>query len=61
MKDHGMDLIKLGQALGSLQTQPTALIQNNNNQANSQGGDDKPKTTKEPLIVFEPHYADNKN
>jgi hypothetical protein len=44
-----------------LQTQPTALIQNNNNQANSQGGEDKPKTTKEPLIVFEPHYADNKN
>jgi len=37
------------------------VIQNNNNQTSSQGGDDKPKTIKEPLIVFEPHYADNKD
>ena len=49
------------QGLGFYQTQPTALIQNNNNQTSSQGGEDKPRTTKEPLIVFEPHYADNKD
>lgn len=41
------------------QTTPTVAIQNN--QTNNQGEGEKPKTTKEPLIVFEPHYAENKN
>ena len=59
MKDAGfIDILK---GVGALMPTPTALIQNNNNQMNNQGGEDKPRTTKEPLIVFEPHYADNKD
>lgn len=34
-----LNIIELMKGLGALQTQTTALIQNNNNQTNSQGGD----------------------
>jgi hypothetical protein len=37
----------------------TVAIQNN--QTNNQSGEVKSKTTKEPLIIFEPHYAENKD
>ncbi len=49
---------KFAQILGFAQTPQ----QQNNTQINI-GGEvvEKAKTTKEPLIVFEPHYADNKN
>jgi hypothetical protein len=39
--------------------QPTVAIQNN--QTNNQSEEGKTKTTKEPLIIFEPHYAENKD
>ena len=39
--------------------QPTVAIQNNN--TNNQSEEGKTKTTKEPLIIFEPHYAENKD
>jgi hypothetical protein len=58
MKDHGMDLIKLGQALGSLQTQPTALIQNNNNQANSQGGEGMKDNKLYSTVQEDPEYQE---
>ena len=51
-----IDLLK---GLGLLQTQPTVAIQNNN--TNNQSEEGKTKTTKEPLIIFEPHYAENKD
>jgi len=39
--------------------QPTVAIQNN--QTNNQSEEGKTKTTKEPLIIFESHYAENKD
>jgi len=43
-----LNIIELMKGLGALQTQPTALIQNNNNQASSQGGEaNKIEYTKE--------------
>ena len=53
---NGNDLLK---GLGVLQAQPTVAIQNN--QTNNQSEEGKTKTTKEPLIIFEPHYAENKD
>ena len=47
------------QGLGFYQTHPTVAIQNN--QTNNQSEEGKTKTTKEPLIIFEPHYAENKD
>jgi hypothetical protein len=57
MKDAG--LIDILKGIGTLNPTPTVAIQNN--QTNNQGGEVKPKTTKEPLIIFEPHYAENKD